>query len=58
MRFAENKIFLVLASVLVGATSSSIASQFASRMGPARILASWTEDVSRLKGERGQYLLY
>jgi uncharacterized protein YbbC (DUF1343 family) len=38
--------------------SSSIASKFAGRIGPARIVASWTEDVTRFKGERSQYLLY
>ncbi len=37
---------------------SSIASQFARGIGPGGIVASWTEDVSRFKGERGQYLLY
>jgi uncharacterized protein YbbC (DUF1343 family) len=38
--------------------SSSIASQFASGIGPARIVASWTEDVTRFKSERSPYLLY
>jgi len=38
--------------------NSSIASQFAGGIGPARIVASWTEDVGRFKGERSQYLLY
>ena len=38
--------------------SSSIASRFAGGIGPARIVASWTEDVNRFKGERSQYLLY
>ena len=38
--------------------SSSIASQFAGGIRPAGIVASWTEDVTRFKGERGQYLLY
>ena len=110
MRFAGNKIFVVLASVLVGANasgalelgvdvresngytvlknkrvglnrqsrtnliarssrgkremffkccgSSSIVSQFARGIGPAGIVASWTEDVTQFKGERSQYLLY
>jgi uncharacterized protein YbbC (DUF1343 family) len=38
--------------------SSSIASRFAGGIGPARIVASWAEDVTRFKGERSQYLLY
>jgi len=38
--------------------SSSIASQFARGMGPSAIVASWTADVARFKGERSQYLLY
>jgi Protein of unknown function (DUF1343) len=38
--------------------SSSVASQFAGGIGPAGIVASWTEDVTRFKGERSQYLLY
>jgi len=38
--------------------SSSIASQFARGVGPAGIVASWTADMARFKGERGQYLLY
>jgi uncharacterized protein YbbC (DUF1343 family) len=38
--------------------SSSIASRFAGGITPARIVASWTEAVSRFKGERSQYLLY
>jgi uncharacterized protein YbbC (DUF1343 family) len=36
----------------------TIASQFAGGIRPAGIVASWTEDVTRFKGERGQYLLY
>jgi len=48
MRFGGNKIFLVLA----------IASQFAGGTAPARIVASWTEEVTRFKGERSQYLVY
>jgi hypothetical protein len=32
--------------------SSSIASQFAGGIGPARIVAGWTEDVTQFKGER------
>src|SRR5438552_1120437 len=39
-------------------SSSSIASQFARSIGPAGIVASWTEDVTRFKSERSQYLLY
>jgi hypothetical protein len=88
MRFAGNKIFVVLASVLVGANASGavelrvdvlesngyallknkrvglvtnqtgVDSQFAGGIRPAGIVASWTEDVTRFKGERGQYLLY
>jgi uncharacterized protein YbbC (DUF1343 family) len=38
--------------------SSSIASQFGGGIGPTGIVASWTEDVTRFKGERSQYLLY
>jgi uncharacterized protein YbbC (DUF1343 family) len=38
--------------------SSAIASQFARGTGPTGIVANWTEDVSRFKGERSQYLLY
>jgi uncharacterized protein YbbC (DUF1343 family) len=38
--------------------SSSVASQFAGGIGPAGIVASWTENVTRFKGERNQYLLY
>ena len=38
--------------------SSSIASQFARGVGSAGIVASWTADMARFKGERGQYLLY
>jgi len=38
--------------------SSSIAFQFAGGIAPARIVASWSEDVTGFKGERSQYLLY
>jgi uncharacterized protein YbbC (DUF1343 family) len=38
--------------------SSSIASQVARSIGPAGIVASWTPDVVRFKGERSQYLIY
>ncbi len=38
--------------------SSSIASQFARGIGPAEIVASWTTDVVRFKGEPSQYLIY
>jgi Protein of unknown function (DUF1343) len=38
--------------------SSSIASQFARGIGPAGMVASWTPDVVRFKGERSQYLIY
>jgi hypothetical protein len=74
MRFAGNRIFLALASVVIAPIasskrgkremffkcygSSSIASQFARGMGPSAIVASWTADVARFKGERSQYLLY
>jgi hypothetical protein len=74
MRFAGNRIFLALASVVIALVasskrgkremffkcygSSSIASQFASGMGPGGILASWTADLARFTGERNQYLLY
>jgi hypothetical protein len=74
MRFAGNRIFLALASVVIGLIasskrakremffkcygSSSIASQFARGMGPSAIVASWTADLARFKGERGQHLLY
>ena len=37
---------------------SSVASQFAGGIGPAGIVANWTEDVTRFKGEHSQYLLY
>jgi hypothetical protein len=47
MRFGGNKIFLVL-----------VASQFAGGTAPARIVASWTEEVTRFKGGRSQHLLY
>jgi hypothetical protein len=71
MRFAGNRIFLALASVVIAPIasskremffkcygSSSIASQFACGMGPSAIVASWTADVARFTGERNQYLLY
>jgi len=74
MRFAGNRIFLTLASVVIALIasskrgkremffkrygSSSIASQFARGMEPSAIVASWTADVARFKGERSQYLLY
>jgi len=74
MRFAGNRIFLTLASVVIAVIarskrgkremffkcygSSSIASQFARGIGPSAIVASWTADVARFKGERSQYLLY
>jgi len=74
MRFAGNRIFLTLASVVIAVIasskrrkremffkcygSSSIASQFARGMEPSAIVASWTADVARFKGERSQYLLY
>jgi hypothetical protein len=74
MRFAGNRIFLTLASVVITANanskrgkremffkcygSSSIASQFARGVGPSAIVASWTADVARFKGKRSQYLLY
>jgi len=71
MRFAGNRIFLALASVVIAPIasrkremffkcygSSSIASQFACGMGPSTIVASWTADVARFTGERNQYLLY
>ena len=38
--------------------SSSIAAQIARGIGPDRIVASWTADVVRFKGERSQYLIY
>ena len=38
--------------------SSSIAAQVARSIGPAGIVASWTQDVMRFKGERSQYLIY
>jgi hypothetical protein len=71
MRFAGNRIFLALASVVIALVasgkremffkcygSSSIASQFACGMGPSAIVASWTADLARFTGERNQYLLY
>ena len=71
MRFAGNRIFLALASVVIALIasrkremffkcygSSSIASQFACGMGPSAIVASWTADLARFTGERNQYLLY
>ena len=74
MRFAGNRIFLTLASVVIAVIASSkrrkremffkcygsysIASQFARGMEPSAIVASWTADVARFKGERSQYLLY
>jgi len=74
MGLAGNRIFLALASVVIALIesrkrrkremffkcygSSSIASQFARRMGPSAIMASWTADLARFKGERNQYLLY
>ena len=74
MRFAGNRIFLTLASVVIGLIassktgkremsfkcygSSSIASQFACGMGPSAIVASWTADLARFMGERSQNLLY
>jgi len=74
MRFAGNRIFLALASVVIALIassktgkremffkcygSSSIASQFACGMGPIAIVASWTADLARFMGERNQYLLY
>jgi exo-beta-N-acetylmuramidase NamZ-like protein len=74
MRFAGNRIFLALASVVIVANahsqrgkremffkcygSSAIASQFARGIEPSAIVASWTANVARFKGERSQYLLY
>jgi hypothetical protein len=71
MRFAGNRIFLALASVVIALVasgkremffkcygSSSITSQFACGMGPSAIVASWTADLARFTGERNQYLLY
>jgi hypothetical protein len=74
MRFAGNRIFLALASVVIALIASSkrgkremffkcygscsIASQFAPGMGPSAIVASWTADLARFMGERSQNLLY
>ena len=74
MRFAGNKIFLALASVVIALIassktgkremffkcygSSSIASQFACGMGSSAIVASWTADLARFTSEHNQYLLY
>jgi hypothetical protein len=74
MRFAGNRIFLALTSVVIALIASSkrgkremffkcygnssIASQFARGMGPSAIVASWTADLARFTGERTQYLLY
>jgi hypothetical protein len=74
MRFAGNRIFLALTSVVIALIasskrrkremffkcygSSSIASQFARGMGPGAIAARWTADLARFKGEHTQYLLY
>jgi hypothetical protein len=74
MRFAGNRIFLALVSVVIALIasnkrrkremffkrygSSSIASQFARGIGPGAIVASWTADLARFTGERNQYLLY
>ena len=71
MRFAGNRIFLVLASVVIALIesgkremfftcygSSSIGSQIARGIGPNAVVASWTADVARFKDERSQYLLY
>jgi hypothetical protein len=74
MRFAGNRIFLALTSVVIALIasskrrkremffkcygSSSIASQFARGMGPGAIAANWTADLARFKGEHTQYLLY
>jgi hypothetical protein len=74
MRFAGNRIFLALTSVVIALIasskrgkreiffkcygSSSIASQFACGMGPTAIVASWTADLARFTGERSQNLLY
>jgi hypothetical protein len=74
MRFAGNRIFLALASVVIAANartkrgkhemffkcygSSSIASQFACGIGPSAIVASWTAGLARFMGERSQNLFY
>ena len=71
MRFAGNRIFLALASVVIALIasrkremffkcygSSSIASQFACGMGPSAIVASWTADLAGFTGKHNQYLLY
>jgi hypothetical protein len=74
MRFAGNRIFLALASVVIGLIasskrgkremffkcygSSSIALQFACGMGPSAIVASWTADLAQFMSERSQNLLY
>jgi hypothetical protein len=74
MRFAGNRIFLALASVVIALVASSkrrkremffkcygsswIASQLACGMGQSAIVASWTADLARFTGERNQYLLY
>jgi hypothetical protein len=74
MRFAGNRIFLALASVVIALSASSergkremsfkcygsswIASQFTCGMGPTAIVASWTADLARFTGERNQNLLY
>jgi hypothetical protein len=74
MRFAGNRIFLALASVVIALIassktgkremffkcygSSSIASQFACGMGPSAIVASWPADLARFTSEHNQYPLY
>ena len=74
MRFAGNRIFLALASVVIALIasskrgkremffkcygSSSIASQFARGIGLSAIVASWTADLARFMGEHNPYLLY
>lgn len=74
MRFAGNRIFLTLASVVIAAIarrkdgkremffkcygSSSIASQYARGIGSSAIVANWTADLAGFKGERSQYLPY
>jgi len=55
MRFAGNRIFLALASVVIGLIASS---KRGKRESLQQGLASWKADLARFTGERNQYLLY
>ena len=64
MRFGGNKFFLVLASVQVGANEFETVEHGIDLLESSGFASvknnelDWTEDLSRFKGKRSQYLLY